>query len=148
MSVDFVVFDPAKAPRDGQKWRDWYTKLDEREYPEKGEFDRLGARLKSWYDAMTAKYPDFIRVETDDPNGIDYDFKPGLIFFSMPRGHCNRDEALNLAILTAKELGLGTYDIMSDDGRSGRFIVFPDGPLADIPKPPSFFSKLFGKAKD
>ncbi|MHA7818689.1 MAG: hypothetical protein ACX930_03465 [Erythrobacter sp.] len=148
MSADLVVFDPAKAPRDGKAWRDWYQQLSETDYPEETEFQSLSPSLKAWYDAMTARFPDFIRTKTDSPAGMDYDLMGSAIHGVMPRGSGDFNEAEKLGRQRAQELGLGTYDMMSDDGRQGRFIVFPDGPLPDIPKPPSFLSKLFGKAKD
>jgi hypothetical protein len=148
MSADLVVFDPAHAPRDGRAFRDWYEQLSEADRPEETEFETLSPPLKAWYDAMTVEFPDFIRTETDHPNGMDYDLMGTAIHCVMPRGPGNINNAEKLSNRLAKELNLGTYDIMSDDGREGRHIVFPDGPLPDLPKPPSFFSKLFGKAKD
>ena len=145
MSADSVVFDPSDAPRDGKAWREWFRGLQEAELPDEGEFERLTPSLRAWYDAMITRFPDFIRTETDDPNGMDYSLMGSAILFDMPRGPGDFDEAEKFASQQAKNLGLGTYDIMSDDGRKGRHIVFPDGPL---PNPPSFFSKLFGKAKD
>ncbi|AWW75121.1 hypothetical protein CD351_11850 [Erythrobacter sp. KY5] len=148
MSVDLVVFDPAVAPRDGNAFRDWYHRLSETDFPEEGELERLSPQLRRWYDAMTEQFPDFIRTDTDDPLGIDYHLMPGAIHWGMPRGHSDREAGERIGFAKAKELQLGIYDMMSDDGRLGRHIVFPDAPLPDLPKPPSFFSKLFGKAKD
>ena len=148
MSADLVVFDPAHAPRDGKAFRDWYEQLSEADYPEETEFQLLTPSLKAWYDAMTAGFPDFSRTETEHPNGMDYGLMGTAIHCVMPRGPGNINDAEKLSNRLAKELGLGTYDMMSDDGRDGRCVRFPDGPLADIPKPQSFFSKLFGKAKD
>ncbi|MBV7266751.1 hypothetical protein [Erythrobacter ani] len=147
MSADLVVFDPAEAPRDGEAWREWYERINEDDHPEEGEFDRLSPALRSWYDAMTKDYPDFIRTDNDHPNGMDYSLMGSAIHCVMPRGPGDIGEADKLSNRLVKELGLGTYDVMSDDGREGRHIVFPDGPLPDVPKPPSFFSKLFGKGK-
>ena len=146
MSADSVVFDPSEAPRDAKAWRDWFEKIQESDHPEEGEFDRLSPELRAWYDAMTARFPDFIRTDTNSPNAMDYSLMGSAILFDMPRGPGDFGEAEKLAKEQARALGLGTYDIMSDDGREGRHIVFPDGPLADLPKPRSFFSRLFGKA--
>ncbi|MEM8576063.1 MAG: hypothetical protein AAGF48_15750 [Pseudomonadota bacterium] len=146
MSADFAVFDPASAPKDGLAFRKWYE--DRMEWDESENVDDpalLSSSLRSWYTEMTSQFPDFVLTDTDDRNGMDYSFTNGFIYCSMPSGPGDANSAWSLAKRKAKQFGVGTYDCMSDDGRDNSCIVFPDGPL---PNPPSFFSRLFGKAKD
>ena len=144
MSSDFAVFDPAFAPKDAKAFRAWY---DERMDWDIGDPDPqpelLTAPLRSWYAAMIAQFPDLNRGGADDLDAIDYSFTKDFIYCSMAPARA--DEAWELATSKAKELGLGTYDCMSDDGRNNQAIVSPGGPLANDP---TFLSRLFGKATD
>jgi hypothetical protein len=143
VSAEFAVFDPATAPRNGAAFRAWFEERLAMEVAEaEDKPDLLTPPLRAWYDAMTARFPDFIRTETYDPGGMDYSFSSDTIHFVKPRAR-GFDQVESFAKQKAADFGLGTYDIMSDDGHKGRYIVFPDSPLPD---PPSFFSKLFGKA--
>ena len=149
MSWDIVFFDPEFAPRDGKAFRDWMEKIMEADWPQV-DHDLLPPTMKAWLDMMTKRFPD-MEIEPDHPDAIDYSFvgpRGEVTLLYLSQGQGSRELAMSMGQETAKKVGLGTYDVMSDDGSRGRHIVFPDGPVADIPKPPSFFSKLFGKAKD
>ena len=146
MSVDFVVFDPSGAPREGKAFRQWFFETSEWA---DGELNfnpnHSSPPLQQWYQAMSERFPDLGQAREDadaDERWVDYTFGRHLIQVSMTPKFAN--EAWSLAREKAKELGLGYYDCMSDNGKDNRTIVFPDGPLASEP---SFLAKLFGKSK-
>ena len=144
MSFDFAVFDPERAPKDAKAFRAWYDeKMDWDIDAPDPQPEILTAPLRSWYSAMAAQYPDLNRGGADALDAIDYSFTADFIYCSMAPEL--GDEAWALAASKAGELGLGTYNCMSDDGRNNQAIVFPGGPLASDP---SFLSRLFGKATD
>ena len=65
MSVDFVVFDPDVAPRDGKRFRAWYDEQVDWDIDcSRPSADSiLGiSPLQRWYDSMTAQLP---RHESD-----------------------------------------------------------------------------------
>ena len=146
MSVDFVVFDPAGAPREGKAFRQWY--FDTAEWSEgESNFDpkHSSPRLQQWYQAFSEQFPDVQEAPEDaeiDDRWVEYSFGKHLIQIGMTSRLAN--EAWSLARDKARELGLGYYDCMSDDGKNNRTIVFPDGPLENEP---SLLAKLFGKSK-
>ncbi len=146
MSVDFVVFDPTDAPREAAAFRQWYADVAEWRDGE-SNFDpkHSSPALQNWYAGMTGEFPNLNLAGEDahtDDRWVDYSFGRHVIQVGMTSRHAN--EAWALAKAKAADLGLGTYDCMSDDGRNNRTIVFPDGPLQNEP---SFFAKLFGKMK-
>lgn len=143
MSVDFAVFDTNVAPRTGSAFRAWVAQQTDWDGdgpdPETGA---LSPSLKQWYDAMNAQFPDLTRSGAQGPEAIDYSFSPWLIYCSMTSSQ-QADPAWALAKDLAARFRVGTYDPMSDDGRSNKCIVFPDGPLANDP---SWLSRIFGKS--
>ena len=144
MSADFVVFDPAYAPRDGKAFREWYASRTDWDIDAPDPHPEiLTTQLRAWYAAMTEQFPDLNRSEQDGVDVIDYCFTRDFMYCSMAPERAN--DAWALARSKADELDLGTYDCMSDDGSNNGAIVFPDGPL---PNEQSFLSKLFGKATD
>ncbi|HSG34457.1 MAG TPA: hypothetical protein VLA37_07970 [Sphingomonadaceae bacterium] len=144
MSVDFVVFDPAVAPREGKAFRSWYEAQVDWDLESDPAPEELIPPLLQWYQAMVAQFPDMIRNDADGDDAIDYSFTPHFMYCSMAATKA-ANAAWSMARAKAAELGLGTYDCMSDDGRDNRTIVFPEGPLENAP---SFLSKLFGRSKD
>jgi hypothetical protein len=143
MSFDFAVFDPDVAPRDGKGFRKWYDRQVDWDIdaPEPSP-NILVKPLRRWYESMTAQFPDMMRAGAEGETAVDYSFTEHFVYCSMSskRG----DDAWALARKLAAEIGIGTYDPMSDDERRNDCIVFPDGPL---PNDPSWLSKLFGKTK-
>jgi len=145
VSCDFAFFNPDAAPRDGAAFRAWYEEQMDWDVNESDpEPSILAPALLGWYLAMTSRFPDMARASVDASACVDYSFTPDFIYCTMPTTAAV-DHFEKLAKQKAQEFKVGIYDPMSDDGRDNRCIVFPDGPL---PNPPSFFSKLFGKAKD
>ena len=143
MSVDFVVFDPDVAPRDGKRFRAWYDEQVDWDIDAPDpEPSILSQPIRNWYDSMTARFPDVNRAQAEGDTAIDYGFNKHFMYCSMQPARSN--EAWKLAQELAATLNLGTYDPMSDDERSNRCIVFPDGPLANNP---SWLSRIFGKIK-
>jgi hypothetical protein len=143
MSVDFVVFDPDVAPRDGKRFRAWYDEQVDWDIDSPDPAPSiLIPPLKRWYDSMTAQFPDMVRTPSEDDGEIDYCFNKHFMYCSMRPA--KSDHAWKLAKELAANLNLGTYDPMSDDERNNSCIVFPDGPLANDP---SWLSRIFGKTK-
>jgi hypothetical protein len=142
VSFDFAVFDPAVAPRDGKGFRAWYDQQVDWDIDAPDpEPSILAQPLRQWYEAMTVQYPDKIWSGADGDAAIDYCFTQHFIYCSMSP---NRGaDAWKLAQKLAVDLGIGTYDPMSDNERDNSCIVFPDGPF---PNPPSWLSRVFGKA--
>ena len=143
MSVDFAVFDPVVAPRDGKAFRAWWDEQVDWDvdvpYP---ELSILVPALRQWYDAMSAQFADMIRSDEENEIAIDYSFTSHVIYCSMPSKRAN--DAWAMAQKLAVDFSIGIYDVMSDDGRDNKCIRFPDGPL---PNPPSWLSRIFGKTK-
>lgn len=142
MSSDFVVFDPSVAPREARSFRSWYAQQIDWDDSDTDPAI-LSPSLRAWYDDMTEMYPDMNLSEADGREAIDYCFNSHFMYCSMAATE-TADRAWATAKSRASVYGLGTYDCMSDNGGNNRAIVFPDGPLSNGP---SFFGKLFGKAK-
>lgn len=149
MSIDFMVFDPASAPRDHRDFRSWY--YEQTDWPDDDDHDPsiTTPGIQSWYRQMIAHFPD-ANVTGVDPGAIDerygdYNFGKHICYVAFRPNVAN--EAWALVQSFAAELGLGTYDPNSDDGRSGNSIRFPDGPVrADVPDRGGIRS-FFGKRR-
>ena len=142
MSVDFAIFDPAFAPRDGKAFRTWYQSETDWDIDVPYiEPEALTPPLLEWYRAMTKRFPDLIRSDAEGVEAIDYCFTAQFMYCSMASSsHAN--DAWKRGKELAATHNLGSYDCMSDDGRDNRCIVFPDGPLANEP---SLLSRIFQK---
>jgi hypothetical protein len=143
VSFDFAVFDPTVAPRDGKRFRSWYDEQVDWDIDAPDPSPSILVEpLHRWYSAMTSRFPDLIRSKAEGETAIDYCFTKHFIYCSMLLNH--GDEAWDLARKLAAEIGIGTYDSMSDNERHNSCIVFPDGPLSNDP---SWLSRIFGKTK-
>src|SRR5690606_30183622 len=106
MSVGFVVFDPAGAPRDGRAFRQWYFDTAEWSDGERN-FDpqHSSSLLQDWYRAMSERFPDAQQAPEDaeiDDRCVEYTFGRHLIQVDMSSRLAN--EAWSLAREKATEL--------------------------------------------
>lgn len=129
MSIDFMVFDSASAPRDHRDFRSWY--YEQTDWPDDYAHDPsiTTPGIQSWYGQMIAHFPD-ANVTGVDPKAInerygDYNFGKHICYVAFQPNVTNEARALVQSF--AVRLGLGTYDPNSDDERSGDSIRFPDG---------------------
>jgi hypothetical protein len=137
MSIDFMVFDPASAPRDHRDFRSWY--YQQTDWPDDYDHDPsiTTPGIQSWYQQMIVHFPD-ANVQGVEPQAIDerygdYNFAKHICYVAFRSTVAN--EAWALVQSFAADNGLGTYDPNSDDERSGASIRFPDGPVSvDVPE--------------
>jgi hypothetical protein len=138
MSIDFMVFDPAVAPRSPRAFRSWYR--EQIDWPE--DYDHSAASavaalaIQSWYRDMRSHFPDSNQPGVE-PQAInetygDYNFTRHVCYVAFRPAVA--DEAWALIRTLAAQHGLGTYNPNSDDERSSDCIRFPDGILE--PDPP------------
>ncbi|MEO1922448.1 MAG: hypothetical protein ABGW84_11265 [Sphingomonadaceae bacterium] len=130
MSVDFAVFDPTAAPSEPRAFRSWFeTQMD---LIEESVFEpsELAEKLRSWYDAMIAEFPDITRATPSSNKCIEYSFTPSFIYCSMPTPFAEKAEALSNSLVQAQ--GIGKYLPMFDDGQNDKCIIYPDSPSAGL----------------
>jgi hypothetical protein len=137
MSIDFMVFDPASAPRDHRDFRSWY--YEQTDWPDDYDPDPSVTTpgIQSWYRQMVSHFPDAnvpgVDSQAIDERYGDYNFGKHICYVAFRPNVAN--EAWARVRSFAADHGLGTYDPNSDDERSGDSIRFPDDPdRADVPE--------------
>ena len=151
MSIDFMVFDPAVAPRSPRAFRSWYREQIDwpEDYDHSAESSMTAPAIQSWYREMRSRFPDAnqpgVDLQAIDETYGDYNFTRHICYVAFRPAVA--DEAWALILTLAARHGLGTYDPNSDDERSNQSIRFPDGPLGpDEPTRGGFFSFLRSKS--
>ena len=120
MSYDLMVFEPGAAPSDRADFMTWYN--DQTQWSEPHGYNDpsvTGARLRAWYDDMTAEYPnmngpDISDDDFDNPKLTDYSIGQSVIYaafaWSQAEGAYRAMRAL------ATKHGAGFFDVSADEG--------------------------------
>jgi hypothetical protein len=146
MSIDFMVFDPASAPRSPRAFRAWYR--DQTDWTDDCNDPSIAtSAIQGWYREVATRFPDANQPGVDprviDETYGDYNFTGHICYVAFrPRV---ADEAWALIQAVAAKHQLGTYDPNSDDEFNNDCIRFPDGPLSpDGPTDGGMF-RFFGR---
>lgn len=149
-SIDFMVCDPASAPRDQRAFRAWYREqTDWADNDDCYDPSITSPAIQSWYRQMTSQFPDAnspgLDLRAIDERYGDYNFGRHICYVALRSDVAVEAWALTQSI--AAQHQLGTYDPNSDDERSGDSIRFPDGPIRpDSPDRGGILS-FFGKKR-
>ena len=135
MSYDLMVFEASAAPRDRERFEQWYRK--QTEWTEHHNYDDPSVSspaLRNWYDAITQAFPNMNSPELSDEDfdtsrPSDYSVGTNVIYAAF--AWTEAENAYSLARRLAVENAVGFYDVSDDQG--GQEIYFPGDEL----RPPS-----------